>query len=144
MRSVPTTAFELRASRALAGAAGAVVLLAASALLVSGLSAPVQSAALAALAIGSADAWRRQRRPRFVAARRGQDGWWLRDGEGRDVPADLLGHARFGALLQVEWRVEGRRFAFLLAPDNCAASTRRQLCLLLARPALAQAGTTRA
>jgi toxin CptA len=139
MRSAPTLAFDLAPSRLL-GAGLAVIGVAAS-------LAPWATAwpwpACAALSLlaaaGAARAGQRFATPRFRRIAWRAAGWDLLDADGVEHPALLLGHARLGSLIALDFRCgPATRWRALLTVDNSDAETRRRLILLLARGEVVQ------
>lgn len=140
MTSAPAIAFELRPAPAIVAAAAGVLALALLALALCDVHGAVRGMLAGVVLGGGALGLRRYARPTWRHAR-GQGGeWTLTDAAGRAVSARLCGHAAFGAAVQLDFAVQGRRWSHLLLPGNSQAETRRRLRLFLAESA---AGTTR-
>lgn len=139
MKSVPTIAFDYRASHRIAAALVLVFCAAAIAPWLSALPAAggaVVSAAVVALGARSLHALLH---PGFRRIAYRASGWTLVDVARTEHEALLESHARVGALIALHFRHGPRaRFHALLAPDNLDAETRRRLILLLSRAEFAR------
>lgn len=134
MKSVPTIAFDYRASRWIAAA---LLMICCAAMLAPWMSAlpvagrVVVSMAVVALGIRAA---RALLHPPFRRVAYRASGWVLVDLANKEHEVLLESHVRLGALIALRFRLGLReRFYALLAPDNLDAETRRQLILLLSR-----------
>ena len=134
MKSAPTIAFDCRPSRRIGLAAALMAVAAVLAVCASALP-PAARGALALAAIGlAARALHAHLHPPFQRIAWRAAGWRLIDAAGQEQAALLLGHARIGGLLALDFRHGARaRFRPLLLPDNLDAETRRRLILTLAR-----------
>ena len=139
MKSAPSIAFDVRPSRALAGAGAIGVVAAAIAPWQSALPASVRAiASILALVIGAV-ALARFSRPRYERVAYGVTGWTLAVANADATPAELIGHRRIASWLALEFReADRRRFRVVLGPDNSDADTRRRLALMLARAEIAR------
>jgi hypothetical protein len=135
MKSAATIAFDYRRSGVLLAAAGIVLLLGLAAVALSGLV-YWQKAALIVVACGYA-AYSLRASPGGTVRRcawHDNGHWRLRDREGEDHAAVLLHSAVRGPLIALVFQAGAlRRVSLVLLPDNCAAETRRQLRVRLAR-----------
>lgn len=133
MKSAPTIEFDFEPSRRVAVLALVIVMLAAIAALISGLPVAIGVAlALAALIAGTL-VIKRFLRPGYKRVARDSSGWQLVSDGGDTAAATLLGHARLGPFLVLEFSLDGdRRFRCLLTPDVIDAEVRRRLLLILA------------
>lgn len=134
MKSVPTIAFDYRASR---GVAAALLLVCCAAALAPWLSAlPVAgriAVSVAVVALG-VRATRALLHPPFRRVAYRSSGWMLVDVAAGEHEVLLESHARLGAVIVLRFRLGPReRFYAVLAPDNLDAEMRRRLILLLSR-----------
>ncbi|MEO6688964.1 MAG: hypothetical protein ABIS07_07600 [Dokdonella sp.] len=139
MKSVPTIAFDYRASRSIAAA---LLLVCCAALLAPWLSAlplagrTVVSLGVVALGVRAA---RALLQPLFRRVAYRASGWVLVDVAGNEHEVLLESHVRLGALIALHFRHGPReRFHALFASDNLDADTRRRLVLLLSRAEFAR------
>ncbi|NCT68447.1 MAG: hypothetical protein GXC76_12530 [Rhodanobacteraceae bacterium] len=134
MKSAPTIEFDYRPSRRVGALAAVVAATAALAPWLTGLPWSLCAVlSLLAVVLGAV-ALHRFRHPPFRRIARRDAGWLLVDAAGDEHAAELKAHARLGALITLDLRLErGPRFRALLAPDNLDADTRRRLVLVLAR-----------
>jgi hypothetical protein len=139
MKSAPGIAFDYAPSRRIALAAALLTLLAVIATLASALPWPIRLAiAFAAGAYGYGSI-RRQRPSRYRHIAYGIAGWRLVAVDGCERAARLVGHARIGPLLVLDFRLDdGDRFRAAFAGDNLDAERERRLLLLLARAEVLQ------
>jgi hypothetical protein len=141
MKSAPAIAFDYRPSAAIAALVTALVGAAALAPWVSALPLFAKIAlSLPVLACGVV-AIRRFVRARFRRIAYRASGWVLVDAAGAEHAALLASHARYGAWIALDFRLDGRdRFRALVGPDNADAETRRRLIVLLSRAEVVQTG----
>lgn len=140
MRSAPALAFEYRPSRPAGIVAGLAVLLALLAPWLSALPAGAAALTSVLLAIPAVATLLRHFLPNWCTISHGEAGWALRDRDGQEVPAQLLGSVHAGPLLTLSLRPSGRRpFHALFAWGNIDPQVRRELILLLARTRIEQA-----
>lgn len=133
MKSVPAIAFEYRPCRGISVAIAGMTVLAPVAITASGLALALKlPIALAALIYGIL-ALKRHWRPETVRVARGDGGWLLVDGVGKETAVALVDHAQRGFLLMLGFRKDdGSVQRFMLTPDNCDADLRRRLLLTVA------------
>ena len=137
MKSAAAIAFDYRPSRWLQAAMTATLLLAVVAICASGIGVELKVAAVASAAALFAFEMRRMRRPLVARCVWYGDGQWrVRDTAGNDHAASLQYSSVRVDLIVLRMRVPSRGgAALLLLPDNCDASTRRQLRVRLAHAA---------
>lgn len=141
MKSAPAIAFDYRPSRVVAALVLVLVAAAAAAPWFSAL--PFVATILLSLTVLACGifAIRRFVRTRFRRIAYRASGWVLVDDTGTERAAVLASHARYGAWLALDFRLDGRdRFRALVGPKNVDAETRRRLILLLARAEVVQTG----
>ena len=134
MKSAPAITLDCRPSGRLQAALVAVALLAAAAVLVSGIVPGLKAAAVVAIAAYAGWSLRRLRACRIERCAWHASGYWrVRDRQGEEHPATLL-HAAVRGPLIVLVLLAGplRRVTLVLLPDNCDADTRRRLRVRLA------------
>ena len=134
MKSAAAVAFDYRPSRGLQAAVAAATLLAVVAIFASGIAVELKVVAAAAAAALSAFELHRLRRPLIARCVWHGDGQWrVRDTSGNDHAATLQHSSVYGFLVVLQLKVPAHGDAALvLLPDNCDASTRRQLRVRLA------------
>ena len=135
MTSAPAIAFDVRPARAIVVAATAVLALALLALALCDLPGVARGLLAGVVLAGGVLGLRRYANPPWRHAQGHGGEWTLTDAAGRAVPARLCGHAAFGAAVQLDFAVHGRRWSLLLLPGNSQAETRRRLRLFLAESA---------
>ncbi len=133
MKSAPAIAFDYRPCRGIALAIAGMTVVAVVAAVASGLALALKlPIAMAALVYGTL-ALKRHWRPETVRIARGEAGWLLVDGVGKENVVALVDHAHRGFLLMLGFRKEdGPILRFMLTPDNCDADLRRRLLLTVA------------
>lgn len=143
MRSAPAISFELRRSLLLISATLLIAALALVSVAICAASPWLKAALIIAIVAGVAPALHGLFKPRWNAISHDQSGWQLRNHQGESRAAELHHHARLGALIVLDFRVQERRWHCLIAPDAINADTRRRLLLTLAslRPATAPQGS---
>jgi hypothetical protein len=141
MRSAPSIAFDYRPAPAIVALGSLIVAGSASAPWFSAASIPVQAALSLAATVYGIVALRRFVRADFRRIAYRAAGWTLVDRTGTECPATLASHARYGAWIAFDFRLDGRkRFRALVGPGNADAETRRRLILLLSRAEVVQTG----
>jgi hypothetical protein len=133
MKSAPDIAFDYAPSRLILGGVLSCGVLAALAVMLSGLDGFLKiPLALFALGYAGQAAWRLRDCP-VARMAHGEAGWILFDGSGNEEVVELDHHIRRGFLVVLAFGTGTRRLRrFVLAPDNLDADTRRRLLLVLA------------
>jgi len=134
MRSAPAIGFEYRPSRLLRHAVATAAVLAALAVMLSGLALVAKGCLLGVVVLAAGCALRRMARPSLAAAGWNADGSWsLRTIAHDDLPATLVAFRVLGGFIVLRLRTaEHGTHALLLAPDNSDADIRRRLRMRLA------------
>jgi hypothetical protein len=141
MKSAPSIAFDYRPAPAIVALAGVMVVVAASAPWFCAAPIGVRAAVSIAAAAYGIVALRQFARAGFPRIAYRASGWTLVDAAGVERPALLASHARYGALIMLDFRLDGRApFRALVGPGNADAETRRRLILLLSRAEVVQTG----
>jgi len=142
MKSAPEIAFDYRPSRRLAGAAGAVGLLAVFAVVVAGMPAWLKLIAVPAVLVAATLALQKFLACWVTHVAHGAGGWRLRDREGVEVPATLRAQSRLGRLLVLEFSAPPRSVRCVITLDVIDADTWRRLRLVLASTPIAPIAPT--
>ena len=141
MKSAPSIAFDYEPSRPIAALVLALVVAAALAPWLSALPFAAKVALSFAVLTSGFGANRRFMQTAFRRIAYRASGWLLVDDSNAEHAATLSSHARYGAWIALDFRLDGRgRFRALVGPDNADAETRRRLILLLARAEVVQTG----
>ena len=135
MKSVPAIAFEVRASRALAGAGALVTVCALIAIAACGLRADVKLLFGVLVFVYAGISLRRFLASAYVHAAWLPAGHWrLRTPSGVECGGELQRAVVLGAAIVLHLRVAPKQTCVLvLLPDNCDAETRRRLRVRLMR-----------
>jgi hypothetical protein len=140
MKSASAIAFDHRPSRLLALAAAAILCAAIAAPWFSALPFAARIALSGVVCAAGVISLQRFLRTPFRRIAYRPSGWALLDAHDHEHAALLKSHARLGAWISLDFRLDrSRRFRAVLGPDNLDAETRRRLVLLLARAEVAHA-----